>query len=475
MLADTARSSMASASSSVAAGPTEQPTKTWDRYRPLHLGTSAVRAPIVYAGKQVGQLILIADLSDLRTALIESLTLSLFIGLLAAIVGVAIAHLMQRSITRPITALSETMEQVRETRDFSHRAERHSSDETGQMVDAFNDMLDQIGRRDQALAHHRDQLEATVRERTRDLHAAKTAAEEANAAKSDFLATMSHEIRTPMNGMLVMAELLSASGLAPRLQRYSDVIVKSGQGLLTIINDILDFSKIEAGKLELERVPVAPRQLVDDVLQLFSERAVSAGLDIAAHVTPDVPKTIAADPVRLNQVITNLTNNALKFTQTGGVLVRVAVVGASESPETARLRFSVTDTGIGIPEDKCATIFDAFSQADQSTTRQFGGTGIGLSICQRLVNAMEGEIGVESVVGEGSTFAFEIPVDVLEASGALAGGENHIGIIASSARHCTRRARSNPARPPLRHCRRQRFRALENRSSRLLRCRLAGA
>ncbi|MFY0615687.1 MAG: response regulator, partial [Hyphomicrobiaceae bacterium] len=225
------------------------------------------------------------------------------------------------------------------------------------------------------------------------------------------------EIRTPMNGMLVMAELLSVGGLSPRLQRYADVIVKSGNGLLAIINDILDFSKIEAGKLELESIPVDPRRLVDDTLQLFSERAQSANLEIAAYIARDVPRQIIADPVRMGQVLTNLVNNALKFTETGGVMVLVEAADCLQGDDThAGLRFSVRDTGIGIPADKLATIFDAFAQADQSTTRQFGGTGIGLSICKRLIEAMDGHLAVESTEGVGSTFFFEAAFSVYEAA-----------------------------------------------------------
>ncbi|MEQ8823314.1 MAG: ATP-binding protein [Filomicrobium sp.] len=374
----------------------------------LTLKTYPIEAPIIRGGENVGSLYMIADVSELGGILYDNLIDALAWGVLAALLGVFIARPLEKSVSAPLIALSRAMQGVCARHDYSARVERTTNDETGRLVDAFNEMLDQIQSRDSALARHRDTLEATVELRTSELRTATLEAQQANSAKSEFLATMSHEIRTPMNGMLVMAELLNASGLPPKLQRYSDVIVTSGKSLLSIINDILDFSKIEAGKMELEAIPVEPRKLVDDVVSLFAERATSSDLDIAAYVDPTVPKTIAADPVRLMQVLSNLVSNALKFTEDGGISIRV--VSAQD-----RLRFEIVDTGIGIPEDKLQAVFEAFSQADQSTTRKFGGTGIGLAICQRLATAMEGAIEVSSVEGEGSTFALVAPFEVLTA------------------------------------------------------------
>jgi two-component system sensor histidine kinase BarA len=379
----------------------------------LTRGSILVETRIVKAGQTVGRLGLLVDTSELGRRLQQALMAAALSAAAAILIGLVVAARLQRSITRPVGELTATMNRVRLTSDFSARAERHSDDETGQLVDAFNDMLDQIGQRDLALEEHRAGLERTVEQRTRQLATARDAAEAANRAKSDFLATMSHEIRTPMNGMLVMAELLAGAELPARQQRYAETIVRSGQTLLTIINDILDLSKIEAGKLELEqgRVPVAT--IIDDVLGLFWERAASKTLDLAARIGADVPAMIEGDPVRLSQILSNLVNNALKFTDGGHVIVAVER-RTLPRPGYAELIFSVRDTGIGIPAEQVDRIFEAFSQADQSTTRRYGGTGLGLSISQRLVAAMGGRIWVDSRPGEGSTFAFSVPARVLE-------------------------------------------------------------
>ena len=380
----------------------------------LRLGTYLVSAPIVNRGQVVGQLSLIADVSALGQALRESALDALVAGALAALLAIALSTRLQRSVTDPLVALTAAADRIGRTADYAHPVPGSGEDETGRLVGAFNAMMAEVRARDAALRQQRDRLAHDVAERTAELAVAKEAAERANAAKSDFLATMSHEIRTPMNGMLVTAELLATANLGDKAQRHCDVLLKSGRSMLSLINDILDLSKIEAGHLELEHVAFEPAVTVVDVVQLFSERAASQGLQLGFEIANTVPERIAGDPLRLGQELSNLVNNALKFTERGGVTIRVAAAGTlGHDGRGLSLKFEVADTGIGIGADKLGSVFEAFTQAEQSTSRRFGGTGIGLAISRRLVDAMGGTITVESEFGRGTTFAFTIPVDVV--------------------------------------------------------------
>ena len=397
-------------------------------------------AEVEDAGERVGYLLVVANQDDVDQKFAYYYLITASVVLVSILAAVIVAMGFQRSIAAPIVGLAQLAQQVTEDQDFSRRIKVQQSDEIGSLYKSFNQLLARTESSRSDLREANEQLENRVRQRTKALEKeidqreqtqqqliiAKEQAEQANQSKSEFLANMSHEIRTPMNAVLGFTDLLRTNSFDDENERidYLNTIHRSGKHLLKLINDILDLSKVEAGRMDVEIREVSPHQILSDAISVMRVRAAEKNLSLEYSWSGAVPARISTDESRLRQLILNLIGNAIKFTPEGGVQVVAELIDASHTAEKIptgdfttlakpMLKIDVIDTGIGIPAAKLNEIFIPFAQADSSVTRKYGGTGLGLTICRSIAEALGGRLIVNSEVGSGSVFSVTLDVGLL--------------------------------------------------------------
>jgi two-component system sensor histidine kinase BarA len=366
--------------------------------------------------KPIGWVVMELSHANAKIQKYQTLITSTLLILVGLLINSFIAIRMSRDVTDPVMAITRAVTAIREGK-LDTRVYTNSGLELKELESGINSMAESLSNAyeemqqniDQATEDLRETLE-TIEIQNIELDIARKEALEASRIKSEFLANMSHEIRTPLNGILGFTNLLLKGHLNQQQKDHLSTIKKSSEILLTIINDILDFSKIEAGKLTLDHTPLRLREVVEDVLTMLAPAAHQKYLELVPLVYGDVPEDIFGDPLRIKQIVTNLVSNAIKFTQSGEVVLRAMLEDLNGNQVT--IKISVTDTGVGLSRVQQQSLFHAFSQADASTARQYGGTGLGLVISKRLIEEMGGEIGVESELGKGSTFWFTLPTDI---------------------------------------------------------------
>ncbi|MGZ3346324.1 MAG: ATP-binding protein [Caulobacteraceae bacterium] len=389
-----------------------------------------VRAPVVIGGRPAGTLVVMSEGASLSAIVARYFSAAAALFFAATGLALFVAKWLAGRVIEPVRRLSEAMDQVADSGDFAQTVEPVADDELGRLTGTFNGLLSKLKVKD-------EDLHATLHELT----GARDAAQAANVLKSQFLANMSHEIRTPLNGVLAMAQIMAMGELNDTQRERLNVVRQSGEALLAILNDVLDLSKIEAGKMELEPIEFDLADIAKHAEAAYGEMARRKGLSLVIEVDPAVDGRRFGDVGRLRQIASNLVSNALKFTDQGEV--RLALREKIEHGHEM-LHLTVSDTGIGIPDEKIPMLFQKFTQVDSSTTRRFGGTGLGLAICRELAGLMDGRIWVESQEGQGSAFHLIAPLprartqapaapaaQAADASPSLAGGPRPVRVLAA--------------------------------------------